>query len=321
MTANEIVQPFLNEPWLDYTSAEPSGYAVNIGLPEALKRAEEYPFKPGITLDFMDDTTHDGELREDIIVPASGQKLYHYRDAQPRHPDDPRIVYYVHGGGFMRGNDHYCRSMGIWSLRETGLPVYAAEYRLAPEHKWPANLDDVEAAFNYLVEDLGHDPAKIITIGDSAGGTLTAALGMRLKRLGRSLPGQMAFLSPALDYTLTLPAHQVNAYTDPLFYGGLSKDSVNLWSSLDKVMDPEMSPLHGDWTGFPPLYFSAGELEILLSDSVESAKKAYDQGVEVTCHVFHGMWHDWVTNDYEIPESYVVGADIRKFIGLPRTGE
>jgi acetyl esterase/lipase len=321
MTASEIVQPFLNEPWLDYTGEEPSDYATNVGLPGALKRAEEYPLRPGITLDFMDDTTKEGELREDIVVPASGQLLYHYHDAEPKHPDDPRAVYYVHGGGFMRGNDHYCRSMGIWSLRQTGLPVYAAEYSMAPAHKWPTNLDDVEAGFDYLVQELGLDPANIITIGDSAGGTLTGALGMRLKRLGRPLPGGMVFLSPALDFTLTLPAHKANAFTDPLFYGGLPKESVSLWSSFDEVLNPEMSPFRGDWTGFPPLYFSAGESEVLLSDSLESAKKAHDQGVDVRCHVFHGLWHDWVTNDYEIPESYVVGADIRKFIGLPRAGE
>ncbi|MDR1264727.1 MAG: alpha/beta hydrolase [Propionibacteriaceae bacterium] len=321
MTASEIVQPFLDQPWLDYTADEPSDYAVNVGLPGALQRSKEYPMVPGVTLDFMDDAVHPGEIQQDIVVPASGQNLFHYRDAQPEHPDDPRLIYYVHGGGFMRGNAHYCRSMGLWILRQTGLPVYSTEYRLAPDNKWPANLDDVEAAWNYLTDDLGTDPANIILMGDSAGGTLGGALGMRLKRLGRRLPGRMVFLSPALDFTLTLPAHQANAFTDPLFYGGLPKESVEVWSSFDHVMDPEMSPLRGDWTGFPPVYFAAGESEVLLSDSLESAQKAHDQGVAVTCHVFHGLWHDWVTNDYDIPESAVVGADIRRFIGLPRTGD
>jgi acetyl esterase/lipase len=321
MTASEIVQPFLGEPWLEYTGAEPSEYAVNVGLPEALKRAEEYPLRPGVELDFMDDTIGAGEIREDIVVPSSGQTLYHYREARPEYPDDPRVVYYLHGGGFVRGNGHYCRSMGIWALRQTGLPVYAAEYRLAPEHKWPANLDDVEAGFNHLVQGLGLNPADIVVVGDSAGGTLAGALGMRLKRLGRPLPGRIAFLSPALDFTLTLPAHKANAFTDPLFHGGLPKESVSLWSSLDEVLNPEMSPFRGDWTGFPPLYFAAGESEVLLSDSLESAKKAHSQGVDVRCHVFNGLWHDWVTNDYDIPESQVVGADIREFIGVTRAGE
>ncbi|MDR0593588.1 MAG: alpha/beta hydrolase [Bifidobacteriaceae bacterium] len=321
MTASEIVQPFLDEPWLTYASQEPSAYAVNIGLPAALKRAEEYPMRPGVVLDCIDDSTPDGVVRHDGLVPASGQALFHYRPAEPKHPNDPRVVYYVHGGGFVRGNGQYCRAIALWALREMELPVYATEYRLAPDHKWPANLEDVQAGWDHLTGDLGVAPENIITLGDSAGATLTAGLCMRFKRLGRPLPGWMAFLSGALDCTFELPAHKANAFTDPLFKGGISPDYVNLFATKAEVMNPELSPFRGDWTGFPPLYFAAGESEVMLSDSLETASKAHRQGVDVRCHVFHGMWHDWVVNDREIPESYAIGADLRRFIGLPRAGE
>ena len=155
MAASETVRLFLNEPWLFY-NAQPSDEAVNVGLPLALKHAEEYPIGPGVSLDYFDDSTPEGVVRVDIVVPASGQNLFHYRHAEPKHPDDPRVVYYVHGGGFVRGNGKYCRGMGLWALRQTGLPVYTAEYSMAPERKWPANLDDLEAAWNHLTEDLGH---------------------------------------------------------------------------------------------------------------------------------------------------------------------
>ena len=315
MAASEIVQPFLHEPWLVYTGEEPSDYAVNIGLPTALQRAKDYPMRPGVVLDFIDDSTPAGVIREDIVVEASGQNLFHYRDAEPKHPDDPRVIYYVHGGGFVRGNGKYCRALGIWALRETGLPVYVAEYRLSPEHKWPSNLDDVQAGWDYLTVELGIAAESIMTIGDSAGATLTAGLCMRFKRQGRGLPGGMAFLSGALDCTFQLPAHKINAQTDPLFKGGISPDYVNLFATKAQVMNPELSPFRGDWTGFPPLYFCAGESEVMLSDSLETAQKAASQGVDVRCHVFHGVWHDWLVTDREMPESHAVGADLRQFLG------
>ncbi|MDR1808521.1 MAG: alpha/beta hydrolase [Propionibacteriaceae bacterium] len=313
-----LVEPFLGSPWLVYTPDEPSRYAMEVGLPETLERSEKYPLRPGIFLDYIDDSTPEGVIREDLVVPASGQNLFYYRYAEPKHPGDPRVVYYVHGGGFIRGNGPYCRATALWALRETGLPVYATEYRTAPDHKWPDNLDDTEAGWRYLTETLGIEPKNIITIGDSAGGMLTGALGMRLKRLGDPLPGGMIFISPALDYTFSMPAHKLNAETDPLFKGGVDPESINWWASAEHALNPEVSSYQGDWTGFPPLYFSAGEAEVWLSDSLETGKKAYESGVPVTVHVFHGMWHDWITNDYEIPEAYVVGEDIREFLGFPR---
>ena len=207
--------------------------------------------EPGVSLDYFDDATPEGVVRDDIVVPASGQNLFHYRDARPEHPTDQRVIYYVHGGGFVRGNGKYCRAMGLWALRETGLPVYTAEYRMAPEHMWPANLDDVEAGWNYLTQDLGFAPGDILTIGDSAGATLTGALAMRLKRLGRPLPGAMAFLSGALDFTFTLAAHKANAAIDPLFKGGVPPESVNWWATIDEVLNPELSCPQGAWAGFP----------------------------------------------------------------------
>jgi len=322
---SDIVQPFLKEPWLTYTYTAPSRYAIETGLPETLQRAKDYPLKPGIFLDYIDDHTPDGVVREDLVVPAchngekdlpGGQNIFFYRDASPKLPDDRRVVYYVHGGGFLRGNGPYTRATALWLLRSTGLPVFGAEYRTAPEHMWPDNLDDVDAGWRYLTETRQIAPEDIIVVGDSAGGTLTGGLGMRLKRLGQPYAGAIVWLSPALDLTFELPSHQANKETDPLFYGGVPKESVSVWADIQQVGNPELSAFQGDFTGWPPTYIVAGEAEVFLSDSLEVGRKLAQAGVRVRVHVFAGMWHDWTTNDYEIPESYVLAEDIRQFVGL-----
>ena len=131
----------------------------------------------------------------------------------------------------------------------------------------------------------------------------------------------MAFLSPAMDFTLTLPSQTSNAEADLMFPGGLPRESVDIWASREHVLHPELSPFRGDWSGFPPLYLCAGDTEVLLSDSLESAHKAHRHGVDVRCHVFNGLWHDWVTDHPDMPESNAVGAHLRDLLGLKRAGE
>jgi len=320
-TANKVVAPFIGQPWLEYDpDLGPSVYAVEVGLPAEHAHAQDYPLAPGVELDFLDDTTPATMTRQDLTVPASGQRMYLYQAVTPEHPDDRRVVYYLHGGGFIRGNGKYCRSVGLWIQQQLGLPTYVGEYTTADVEKWPRNLDDAEAGWNYLTQDLGLAPENIVCLGDSAGGMLFGALGMRLKRQGRPLPGAMIFLSAAIDYTFTLPSQTENALTDPLFAPGVPPESVDWWADSAHRADPELSSYQGDWTGFPPLYFAAGDLEVWLSDSLETAKKAYEAGVRpVVCHIFTGMWHDWIVGDHtELPESARVAADWRKFLGLSR---
>ncbi|MDR1767659.1 MAG: alpha/beta hydrolase [Propionibacteriaceae bacterium] len=308
---NPVVEPFIGQPWLTYTDSEPSQRAVEVALPETLRRSREYPLMPGVVLDFIDDSTPEGLVREDHDV--NGQNLYVYRN-QSTPADEKRVVFYVHGGGFIRGNGPYCRAAGILHAQQLGLPCVVCEYRTAPEFRYPVLADDVYAAWRYLVGELGYDPADVIVSGDSAGGTLSGSLLHRLKRLGEPLPGRWILVSPALDFTRELPAHKLNAAIDPVFDQGLPAEAVAVWVDLDLVRDPEVSPYRGDLSGFPPTYFVSGEREILLSDTLETAAKLHAAGIRVQAHVWRGLWHDFITDDPEMPESLATFEEVRQFL-------
>jgi acetyl esterase/lipase len=311
MPVNPVVAPFLGAPWLVHTAAEPSREATEVALPEMIRRGQEYPLLPGVTLDFIDDSTPDGWVRRDYE--AGGQKLFYYADPAA---DDAggQIVFYVHGGGYIRGNGPYCRAGAILHARALGRPAIATEYRTAPEHKWPAMLDDTLAAWDFVTGELAYPPGEVIVSGDSAGAALAMALIVRLKKAARPLPRALILVSGALDYTLTLPSHELNRAIDPVFTAGLPPESVGVWCDPALAAFDEVSPYRADVAGFPPTYLVAGEAEILLSDTLETAARLHAAGVPVKAHVFHGLWHDFITDDPDIPEARAAFAEAKAFV-------
>jgi len=308
--ANPVVQPYLHAQWLVYWDDAPSSHAIEIALPETLRRARDYPMAPGVVLDFIDDTTPPGYVRTDCTV--AGQNLFFYH--QPAHTDPGQLVFYVHGGGFIRGNGPYCRLGAILHVEALDLPAVAVEYRLAPDHKWPAMLDDTLAAWDFVTGELAYPPGEVIVSGDSAGAALAMALVVRLKKAGRPLPRALILVSGALDYTLTLPSHELNRAIDPVFTEGLPPESVGVWCDPALAAFDEVSPYRADVAGFPPTYLVAGEAEILLSDTLETAAKLHAAGVPVKARVFHGLWHDFITDDLEMPEAKVAFDEAKEFL-------
>jgi acetyl esterase/lipase len=311
---HELFKDYEGSGWLTHIKSAPSPEAQK-RMPELIEELKDYPMAPGNELSFLDDSTPAGVTREDIDAP-NGLHLYHY-EPQDKNPAEKRVIYYVHGGGFMRGNEWYCRFNAINQVKNLGLPLYACEYRYTPENKYPKGLDDVEWGWNYLVNDLGIDSKKIITTGDSAGGTYEMALIVRLKRQGRELPGGCVCISAFLDFSAESPSYTINNGVDPLFSSIDFHETASLYlDDLSLLHDPEVSPKYADFTGFPETIFFADDTEVFVSDSLIGADKLHKLGIRTQAYITRGLTHVYACEMPELPESQIVYKRIREFFGL-----
>lgn len=219
---------------------------------------------------------------------------------------------YIHGGGFVAGSPRTHRPL-TWRLaKDIGIPVYAIDYRLAPEHPYPAGLDDCVAAYKGLL-DKGVPARSILVGGDSAGGNLTLALALRLKAEGLPLPAALICLSPATDMTGSGESRHSNAEADSMFVEEMMDSLMPVYFAGTDEKDPFVSPLFGDVSGFPPTLFQVGEREMLRDDSVRMAAALKSAGVETAIEVWPKVWHVWQLNADMLPEAREAIAHIVRF--------
>ena len=221
------------------------------------------------------------------------------------------IILYCHGGGYSTGSSLYARTLTTKLASSTSMDVLCFDYRLAPENPYPAAAQDAMKAWNYLML-LGYGARDVIIAGDSAGGNMALSLVLKLKEEGRLLPRGLVLMSPWTDLTSSGKTHQTRAEVDPVLDAAYldrmikgyveGKDPVSAVEAKDEpeainfreeidLKDPMISPLFGDFTGFPPTYIQVGDNEILLSDSTMLHKKMVQENVSVKLDVFKGMWH------------------------------
>ena len=228
-----------------------------------------------------------------------------------------KIILQLHGGGYVGAmRNAYRMFAGLYNEVSHGMSVLTPDYRVAPEHPFPAALEDTVEAYEWLLS-CGFKPEQIIVAGDSAGGGLALALCMYLKDHGKALPCGLIAMSPWTDLTASGESYDTNYERDPLF--GNTRDS--LIYNKDYVGDadetnPYISPLFGDFTGFPPMLIQVGSYEMLLSDSVSVASKARHQGVKVRLSIYDGMFHIFQMAAKMLPESRKAWAEIGKFIDV-----
>jgi acetyl esterase/lipase len=313
---NPIFEKYEGAPWLERDLSEPSERAKRRQA-EVAEEQSAYPMAPGNELSYLDDSVPGDFIRKEIPAPG-GLKLYHYsRNEASESPDDERTVYYIHGGYFMRGNEWYCRMCAGALAKYLGLPVYACEYRYMPENKYPKGLDDVAWGWDYLVNEAGLDPENILVIGESAGGTYAMALGVRLKKEGRELPGGYVILSGFLDVSCETPSYTYNLGVDPTFTSPLAPSTMDLYlDDRTKAKDPEVSPVYADLTGFPKSFFHADDTEVFVSDSLICGEKLNAAGIPVKVFLSHGLNHIYPLEMSELDESQEVYEKIREFFGL-----
>lgn len=230
-------------------------------------------------------------------------------------PNQEKIILQLHGGGYIGAMRNAYRTFaGLYNEVSKGMSVLTIDYRVAPEHPYPAALEDAVAAYQWLL-DRGYFGYQIILAGDSAGGGLAMALCHYLNDHKMPLPCGIVAMSPWTDLLASGESYETNFEKDPLF--GNTRDS--LIYNKDYVgdhdpMDSYISPLYGDFRGFPPMLIQVGSYEMLLSDSVSVAAKAREQGVKVRLSIYEGMFHIFQMAMLLLPESKKAWVEIGKFI-------
>jgi epsilon-lactone hydrolase len=229
-------------------------------------------------------------------------------------------VLYLHGGGYVIGSCNTHRALASHLAARAGMPVLVIDYRLGPEHPYPAAVDDALTAYGWLLTR-GFEPDRIVVAGDSAGGGLTLATLLALRDRGLPLPALGVPISPWTDLTLSGDSMTSMADRDPMVQRpGLQRMADWYVGSADAT-DPLVSPLFGDPTGLPTLLIHVGEVETLRDDAVRFAARAAQAGVDVTLEVWPEMIHVWHVFGPAVPESEAGVTRVAEFIaerlGLP----
>jgi acetyl esterase/lipase len=224
-----------------------------------------------------------------------------------------RAFLLLHGGGYNAGSPRTHRKLAALLSRAAYSRVLTPDYRLAPEHPFPAAVKDALKAYGWLLEQ-GFAADNIVVGGDSAGGGLALSMLLALREAGAAMPRAAVLLSAWTDLTVSSPSYERHRKLDPsITRKGLRE--AGLWYAGDRdPADPMISPLFADPTGLPPLLLHAGGDEVMLDDSRLFAERARAAGVEVTYKVYDGMWHVHHDGAPEVPESVAALNDIAAFI-------
>lgn len=218
----------------------------------------------------------------------------------------------LHGGAYVLGGPASHGALAGQLGQAAGAEAYLADYRLAPEHPYPAALEDALAAYRWLLQR--YQPGRITIAGDSAGGNLTLATAIAIRDAGLPQPAALALISPWVDLGHSGESIRARAARDPMlrlswiaagarFYGGgLAPD------------DARLSPLFAELKGLPPMMIHVGSEEILYSDSERLAQRARAAGVDVSLHCFEGLWHDFQLQAGLLPEADASIAELGQFL-------
>lgn len=204
--------------------------------------------------------------------------------------DRRRAILYCHGGGYTSGNLGYARPLSAKLAAVTGWSVLSFEYRLAPEHPFPAAADDAMKAWDYLMYQ-GYGARDVVVVGDSAGGNMALVLCHRLKAEGRRLPARLVLLSPWTDMTASGRSYTELAALDPMITMDYIKAVRGVYARGADLTSPLLSPLFGDLSDFPPTLIQVGANEILLSDSIRLRDRMTAAQVPCRLEKWNHMWH------------------------------
>jgi len=232
-----------------------------------------------------------GLNREVKITPVMIEEMAaEWVTANRPHMNKP-VILYCHGGGYATGSPIYARTLTTKLAASTSMDVLCFDYRLAPEHPYPAAHEDALKAWDYLML-LGYGANEVVIAGDSAGGNLALSLTLRLKESKRFLPRGLVLMSPWTDLTMSGKSYETRAEIDPILNQEYIKNAISAYAqNNEKLDDPYISPLYGDFTNFPPTYIQVGDNEIFLSDATALYKKLLKAEVHAKIDIQKGMWH------------------------------
>ncbi len=219
-----------------------------------------------------------GQIKCEALVPQNALENY--------------TLLYFHGGGGVLGLYDSSRRIIGYIAKVCGQKAVYPDYRLAPEFPFPAALQDCIACYNHLLEQ-GHDPNKIVILGDSMGGYLTLSALLWLRDHQLPLPAAAVLISPVTDPTCGGDSMRFNARKDALLSPEFLRNCCRMYAGEHDLSDPYLSPLTADLRGLPPILIQVGEDEILLDDSRRLHTRAQEQGAQTKLEVWPRMWHDW----------------------------
>lgn len=209
-------------------------------------------------------------------------------------------ILFFHGGGFSLGSTRDHLGLCIRLARAANVPVLSIDYRLAPEHPFPAAVEDAVAAYRYLISE-GYHPHRILPAGISAGGTLVLSLLLSIRDEGRPLPLAAVCMSPVVDLLFSGESVSMNSERDWITPARLQAVQKTYLAGHDPH-DPLASPAHATMKGLPRLYIQMGTHELLLSDIGKFVDRARWAGVPVQAEIWEGMFHSWQIFAGQVPE-------------------
>jgi acetyl esterase/lipase len=212
--------------------------------------------------------------------------------ASRNRPDRHKVILYLHGGAYIAGSPRTHRHLGAALAGAAGARVVLPDYRLAPEHPFPAALDDAMAVYRHLLGS-GYGPGEIAVAGDSAGGGLAFALLLRIAREGLPRPACAVGFSPWVDLSARQPSLRRNARRDVMLPAGRVAEVARLYLGGTDAADPLASPLFGDWRDPPPALVMASRSEILLDEATGLAEALRQGGGDVRLELWRGLPHAW----------------------------
>jgi acetyl esterase/lipase len=285
---------WVNLPQLPLPADDPEKLAVMREMTFLAENAEFEKFKTAYSLE-------DREINGVTTLWITPPSLKH----------EDKVMIFIHGGGWILNSRKTQLSLQTAVADSLGAKVVSIEYPLAPEHPYPAALNDIVAAYEGIISEYGAENAGLF--GTSAGGGMTLATVLRLKADGLSLPAASAALSPGADMTASGYLYQAVGLQDPILpvYGGYTAMQAYVGEADPK--DPLVSPVFGDYSGITPLFLLAGTSEIVGSDAIRVAASARSVGVDVTLLVSDGMWHVPISDGSGVPELQLAYDEMVKF--------
>lgn len=233
------------------------------------------------------------------IVPVQGGQVRGER-ITPKGADTSKALLYHHGGGHMFGSALSHRHLVSRIAAAAGVVAFNMEYRLAPEHPYPAGIDDAMASYRHLLGE-GFKAEDLVLGGESAGGNLTAALLLRIREEGLRQPAGAYLLSPWLDLTQSGESYEARAPHDPMLTKAALERCSEAYRGGQSGDDPMISPLRAELSGLPPMLIQVGTDEVLLSDSLDLTRRAALAGLDVRLHVWPEMVHAWPLFHFSLP--------------------
>jgi monoterpene epsilon-lactone hydrolase len=224
--------------------------------------------------------------------------------------DDDNVYLDIHGGAFVYGGGESCAAMSTGTATRNAARVWSVDYRMPPDHPFPAGLDDCLVTYRKLLQD--RSPDQIIVGGASAGGNLAAALILRARDEGLPLPAAAVLMTPAVDLTESGDSLQTNLGLDPLLTSA-STPTFKLYVGTHDVTNPYISPLYGDFTrGFPATILTTGTRDMLLSDTVRLHRALRAGGIAAELHVQEAAGHGGFFG--MAPEDQEIIGEVRRFL-------